>query len=221
MDNSNYNKEKSEAYYTSLRIRMVDYQLTNRGIKDELVLKAMRTVPRHKFIPVEHREQAYHDGPQPIGKNQTISQPFIVASMTEHLQIDGTCKVLEVGTGCGYQTAVLAEITNSVLSIERIPDLLKKANNILFELGYRTVKTQLGDGTKGIPEHAPYDGIIVTAASSNIPDALIEQLAMGGRMIIPVEESPTTQILLKIIKTKQGLTIERLYEVRFVPLIGD
>jgi len=221
MNNSNYNEEKSKAYYTLLRIRMVDHQLISRGIKDELVLKAMRTVPRHKFIPVKYRENAYLDGPQPIGKNQTISQPFIVASMTEHLQIDGNSRVLEVGTGCGYQTAVLAEITKFVFSIERIPDLLEKANDILFELGYRTVKTKLGDGIKGIPEHAPYDGIIVTAASSNIPDPLIEQLAIGGRMIIPVEEFSNTQNLMKIIKNSHGLTIEKLYEVRFVPLIGN
>lgn len=221
MKNYKYNEKRTEAYYTSLRLRMVDRQLVHRGIKDELVLKAMRTVPRHKFIPVEYQENAYHDGPQPIGKDQTISQPYIVASMTEHLNITCNSKVLEVGTGCGYQTAVLAEITKSVYSIERIPDLLEKANDILFELGYRTVKTKLGDGTKGLPEYAPYDSIIVTAASTNIPDHLIEQLAFGGRMIIPVEESPTTQTLIKIIKTTQGLTIEKLYEVRFVPLIGD
>jgi len=150
----------------------------------------MRTVPRHKFIPYKYRDRSYQDGPQPIGNDQTISQPFIVASMTEHLGIDSNSKVLEIGTGCGYQTAVLSEITKSVFSIERIPSLLDKANDILFELGYRSVKTKLSDGTKGWPEEAHFDGIIVTAAASGIPDELLEQLGDNGRLIIPVVGRP-------------------------------
>ncbi len=221
MNNTDSNEKDSEALYTSLRIRMVERQLVRRGIRNELVLNAMRTVPRHRFIPEQFRDQAYQDGPQPIGKDQTISQPFIVASMTEHLGIDKNSRVLEIGTGCGYQTAVLSEITNQVYSIERIPNLLDKANDILIELGYRDVKTKLGDGTIGWPEEAPYDGIIVTAAASNIPDALTGQLVNGGRMIIPVVESPIKQTLMKIIKNSHGIKIEKLYEVRFVPLIGD
>ncbi len=221
MNNYDNNKNNGEVLYTTLRLRMVERQLVRRGIRDDLVLNAMRTVPRHKFIPEKYRDSSYHDGPQPIGKDQTISQPFIVASMTEHLGIDSNSRVLEIGTGCGYQTAVLSEITKSVFSIERIPTLLEKANNILFELGYRTVKIKLGDGTKGWQEEAPFDGIIVTAAASCIPDELIEQLGYDGRLIIPVVESPVTQTLMKIIKTTQGITIEKLYEVRFVPLIED
>ena len=221
MNNTNNNKNDSEAIYTSLRIRMVEQQLVRRGIRDDLVLNAMQTAPRHKFIPEKYRDNSYHDGPQPIGEDQTISQPFIVASMTEHLGIDSNSRVLEIGTGCGYQTAVLSEITKYVFSIERIPTLLEKANDILFELGHRTVKTKLSDGTKGWAEEAPFDDIIVTAAASGIPDELIEQLCDNGRLIIPVVESPVTQTLMKIIKTTQGITIEKLYEVRFVPLIGN
>ena len=207
--------------YTYLRNKMVDEQILLRGITDTKILNAFEKVQRHLFVKPELRKNAYEDISLDIGEGETITEPYIVAIMTYAVAPEFNKKVLEIGTGCGYQTAVLSEITKSVFSIERIPTLLEKANNILFELGYRTVKIKLGDGTKGWQEEAPFDGIIVTAAASCIPDELIEQLGYDGRLIIPVVESPVTQTLMKIIKTTQGITIEKLYEVRFVPLIED
>ncbi|MFQ6007650.1 MAG: protein-L-isoaspartate(D-aspartate) O-methyltransferase [Candidatus Zixiibacteriota bacterium] len=207
--------------FISQRIRMVDDQLVRRGIKDAAVLNAMRTVPRHLFIPEQYRHEAYYDGPLPIGEGQTISQPFVVASMTEHLELEPGDKVLEIGTGCGYQAAVLAEITDKVWSIEMQSGLLNRAREILKELGYDRVKTKLGDGSLGWSEEAPFDAIIVTAAAPRIPDALLEQLKEGGRMVLPLITGMfNRQDLVKIRKTREGMEREVLYEVRFVPMRG-
>ncbi len=213
----------SDVQFVSQRMRMVDQQLVRRGIRDGRVLSAMRAVPRHEFIPEGYRQDAYKDGPQPIGEGQTISQPYIVASMTEHLELTEDSKVLEIGTGCGYQTAVLAEITKQVYSIEVVPGLLDKARRILSALGYNWIETRLGDGASGWPEAAPFDGIIVTAAAPQIPPALIEQLAVDGRMVIPVESGYFgSQELVKVTKSADGkINRKVLYEVRFVPMQGD
>jgi len=210
-----------DVYHISRRMRMVDEQLVRRGIQDAAVLAAMRSVERHHFVPEQYLAQAYDDGPLPIGEGQTISQPYVVASMTEHLELNPDSKVLEIGTGCGYQTAVLAEITNNVYSIEVIPELLERARKLLHQLGYDRVKTMLGDGTLGWPEEAPFDAIVVTAAAPKIPDHLIDQLVEGGRLVIPLEVgSFGRQDLVKILKTKEGLEKQTLYEVRFVPMRG-
>ncbi len=201
------------------RLRMVDRQLIRRGIHDPAVLDAMRTVPRHLFVPEEYRLYAYQDSPQPIGKGQTISQPYIVASMTEQLELTPDSKVLEIGTGCGYQTAVLAEITPHVYTIEMIPELYEQARDILYRLGYTSINMKLGDGSKGWQEEAPFDAIIVTAAAHEIPQPLVDQLAINGRMVIPVETGwAGQQELLKLVKTPEGISRQHLYEVRFVPL---
>lgn len=207
--------------FISRRMRMVDEQLIRRGVRDATVLSAMRTVPRHLFVPEQYRSEAYNDGPLPIGEGQTISQPYVVASMTEHLELKPGNKVLEIGTGCGYQAAVLAEITDKVFSIEMIPQLLEKANKLLHQVGYDKVKTMLSDGSLGWPQEAPFDAIIVTAAAPKIPDTLIEQLVEGGRMVLPLIAGRfNRQDLVKIRKTKGVLEKEVLYEVRFVPMRG-
>ncbi len=207
--------------FVSQRMRMVDDQLVRRGVRDTAVLAAMRIVPRHLFVPEQYRHEAYYDGPLPIGEGQTISQPYVVASMTEHLELEPGDKVLEIGTGCGYQAAVLAEITDDICSIEMLPGLLDRAREILKELGYDRVKTKLGDGSLGWPEEAPFDAIIVTAAAPRIPDALLEQLKEGGRMVLPLTTGLfNQQDLVKIRKTKEGIEKEVLYEVRFVPMRG-
>ena len=206
----------------SARMRMVDTQLLPRGIKHAAVLAAMRTVPRHLFVPPSLISEAYADHPVPIGFDQTISQPYVVASMTQELNIDRNSRVLEVGTGCGYQTAVLAEIARYVYSIECIPKLLADAGDRLKSLGYENVTYMVGDGALGWAEHAPYDGIIVTAAASHIPPALVEQLAINGRMVIPVaDRGPLHQDLRLLIKTELGITESTLYGVRFVPMQGS
>ena len=205
-----------------MRMRMVDEQLARRDIRDARVLAAMRTVPRHRFVSMKRRPEAYKDGPLPIGHDQTISQPYVVASMTEHLELEPDSRALEIGTGCGYQTAVLAEITPHVFSIERIPALLKRANQVLHKLGYKSVRTLLGDGSLGWEQHAPYDAIIVTAAAPKVPAALIEQLSEGGRIVIPLQsERHGGQELVRLRKKGGRISRERLYEVRFVPMIGE
>jgi protein-L-isoaspartate(D-aspartate) O-methyltransferase len=212
--------ETAEVYAVS-RIRMVEEQLARRGIVNSDVLSAMRTVPRHLFMPESERDQAYTDGPLPIGFGQTISQPYVVASMTEVLSIDHTSKVLEVGTGSGYQTAVLAEIAREVFTIEIVPQLYERTIEILRRLGYQSVRTRLADGRLGWPEEAPYDAIMVTAAAEEIPRALIEQLACGGRLVIPVQKhDPDHQELILLHKTAEGVRQTTLYDVRFVPLVG-
>jgi protein-L-isoaspartate(D-aspartate) O-methyltransferase len=191
------------------------------AVKDEAVLKAMRTVPRHEFVPAELRETAYADRPLPIGFGQTISQPYIVASMTESLNVKPGDKVLEIGTGSGYQAAVLAEIIKDVFTIEIVPQLGEAAEKRLEKLGYKNIHSKIGDGYYGWKENAPYDAIIVTAAASHIPPPLIEQLKPGGRMVIPVGSPFNVQHLSLVEKMEDGKVRQRrIMPVRFVPLTG-
>lgn len=202
------------------RERMVREQLIPRGITDPKVLGAMRRVPRHLFIDEALWGEAYNDYPVPIGEKQTISQPYIVALMTQALKLTGTEKVLEIGTGSGYQTAVLAEIANKVYSIERIRSLSQKARRILDQLKYFNVVLKVDDGTQGWPEEAPFEAIIVTAAAPFVPVPLMDQLAVNGRLVIPVGDR-FSQDLLRVTKTEEGLKEENLGGVRFVSLIGE
>jgi protein-L-isoaspartate(D-aspartate) O-methyltransferase len=206
--------------YDDLREMMVESQLIPRGIRDQRVLHAMRRVPRHLFVEELIRHSAYDDMALPIGEGQTISQPYMVAIMTELLELKGSEKVLEIGTGSGYQAAVLAELAKEVYTVERIPVLTKRAKEILLSLGYENIHLETGDGTLGWPEEAPFDRIIVTAASPKIPDPLIDQLAMDGVLLVPVG-SRFSQQILKMKKTEQGLTEEYHTPCVFVPLIGE
>lgn len=201
------------------RRRMVESQLRNRGIADERVLDAMLRVPRHEFVPEPYRQQAYEDHPLPIGEGQTISQPYIVGSMLAALALASTDKVLEVGTGSGYVTALLAELAAQVISVERHATLAAEAQRTLDALGYRNVKVVVGDGTQGFPVEAPYDAITVAAAAPALPPALLAQLSEGGRMIIPVGQ-PDNQ-LLHLIRMQGGAPEIYLREAcRFVPLVA-
>jgi protein-L-isoaspartate(D-aspartate) O-methyltransferase len=179
--------ELKHAEFANLRHRMVEEQLRRRGLIDEQVLAAMEKVPRHLFVPTSQRRSAYDDSPLPIGLGQTISQPYMVARMTELLHLSPDSRVLEIGTGSGYQAAVLAESAGSVWTIERHADLARRAEELLVRLGYTNVRVITGDGTLGFPEAAPYDGIVVTAAAPYVPESLRQQLAVGGRLVIPVE----------------------------------
>jgi len=196
---------------------MVDSQVRARGVHDEAVLAALAKVPRHQFVPPEMARYAYADEPLPIGEGQTISQPYIVAYMTEALKLRGTEKVLEVGTGSGYQTAILAELSREVLTVEVVGSLARQAQEVLDRLGYRNVRFRIGDGGLGWPEEAPFDAVMVAAAAAEIPPALEEQIAPGGRLIIPV--GVEFQELCLVSRTRKGLERERLLPVRFVPLI--
>jgi len=198
---------------------MVETQLAGRGISDSRVLEAMRRVPRHLFVEEALQEQAYSDFPLPIGEKQTISQPYIVALMTVTLGIEGHEKVLEIGTGSGYQAAILAELADRVFSIERFPGLAYRANQILQKLGYRNVIIRVADGSLGWPEEAPFDGIIVTAGTPRIPDPLIDQLAIGGRLVIPVGGKISQELVL-VERTPEGKKVTELGGVRFVDLVG-
>lgn len=202
------------------RLAMVLDQIAARGIKDQRVLAAMRTVPRHLFVDASQADEAYADGPLPIGFDQTISQPYIVGSMTEKLSLRSSDRVLEVGTGCGYQTAVLAEIAGEVYTIERVAGLQARAAQTLTGLGYDSVRFRVGDGSLGWSEAAPFDAIMVTAAAEHIPDALVDQLAPSGRMILPLVVARGQQLIL-LRRTPRGLERTDLYGVRFVPLIRD
>ena len=205
---------------TKKRQHMIEYQIKARGIFNETVLKAMMNVPRHKFVPAEIQNLAYEDCALRVSHGQTISQPYIVALMTMMISPDNTMKVLEVGTGTGYQTAILAEICKEVVTIERIEDLHRSAKQRLEEMGYDNIKCILGDGYKGYPPEAPYDGILVAACPSDIPPILIEELAPGGRMAIPVGAG--SQYLLLVTKELNGeITIEKKIEVQFVSMIHD
>src|SRR5262245_11316207 len=199
--------------------RMVADQIRARGIKDERVLAAMRKVPRREVVPSAWREAAYEDRPLPIGEGQTISQPYIVAAMTELAAIDGESRVLEVGTGSGYQAAVLAEIAREVYTIEIIETLATRAARTLKRLGYGSVHVRHGDGYKGWPEAAPFDAILVTAAPSTVPPALLDQLAEGGRLVIPVGEE--YQQLEVHRRTPHGIEVKKVLPVRFVPMTHE
>jgi protein-L-isoaspartate(D-aspartate) O-methyltransferase len=200
---------------------MVESQIQRRGVTDPRVLKAMRTVPRHRFVPRHLWDQAYHDYPLPIGEDQTISQPYIVAMMTEALELIGTEKVLEIGAGSGYQAAVLAELAKEVYTIERIASLAHSADQVLKNLGYQNVQVIVADGTLGWPPYAPYDAVMVTAGAPQVPQPLVEQLALGGRLVIPVGDR-YSQNLTRIRRTPEGeLRTEHLGGCRFVKLIGE
>lgn len=211
--------KKQMTEYHSKRINMVKRQIEGRGIEDSLVLDAMRSVPRHLFVPEQFRDRAYEDNPLPIGENQTISQPYIVALMTDSLALKGGERILEVGTGSGYQAAVLAEIVDSVYTIEIVRPLGERARDILDSLHYDNVKVMIGDGYRGYEEAAPFDGIIVTAAPEKIPQPLIDQLRVGGRMVIPV--GGMQQYLKVLVKTDDGLEEKTTIPVRFVPMTGE
>lgn len=206
--------------FKKLRNLMVTTQIEVRGVKNKKVLKAMRKVERHKFVSKEYMSASYEDHPLPIGEGQTISQPYIVALMTEVLDPDGTKKVLEIGTGSGYQAAVLAELFQSVYTIEIIEVLGKRAEKTLSDLGYKNVKVKTGDGYKGWKEHGPYDAIIVTCAPSHIPQPLKDQLAEGGRMVIPVGERYHQELIL-LVKEKGMIKQKEIIPVVFVPMFGE
>lgn len=209
----------ADSLYHLRRQKMVDNQIIARGIADKNVIEAMRRIPRHLFVPKEERERAYSDGPLPIGHSQTISQPYIVAIMTELLGIDSTSKVLEIGTGSGYQAAVLGEIADSVYTIEIVAPLAEKAAEILDSLGYKNIFVRAGDGYQGWPESAPFDAVIVTAAAPKIPQPLIDQLKTGGRLVIPVGD--LSQELYLVTKNEVGIVKQSIIPVRFVPMTGE
>lgn len=202
--------------FQALRKKMVKEQIDERGIKDKRVLEAMLKVERHRFVPLFLEYLAYEDTPLPIGEGQTISQPYIVGLMTELLQLKGHEKVLEIGTGSGYQAAILTELTSEVYTIEIICKLAERAQRLLSELGYKNIKTRCGDGNSGWKDAAPFDGIVVTCAPKEIPPALIEQLAEGGRMVVPVGEN--YQELKLLAKVKGRIEEKGIIPVRFVPM---
>jgi len=203
----------------SQRERMVKDQIRARGVKDDRVLAAMAHVPREEFVPADQRPYAYQDRPLPIGEGQTISQPYIVALMTELLEVKKGDSVLEIGTGSGYQAAVLAELTPNVYTIEIIPSLAQRAEKTLRRVGYATIKVKTGDGYLGWPEHGPFDGIIVTCAPEKVPRPLQDQLAEGGTMVIPVGPEWTGQTLYLLRKKGGKLETTAVVPVRFVPMV--
>jgi len=209
-----------EDKYSQARNHMVNSQLVPRGIRDPRVLAALRQVPRHRFIPAPLWDQAYGDYPLPIGEDQTISQLYIVALMTEILEPRETDKVLEIGAGSGYQAAILAELVAQVFTMDRVGPLANRARETLAAMGYKNIQTRWGDGTLGWPEEAPFDGIMVTAAAPQVPRPLTEQLAPGGRLVIPVGDR-YSQTLTLVRRTKEGLKFENHGGCRFVPLIGQ
>lgn len=205
--------------YSRLRKEMVETQISARGIKDRAVIEAMLKVPRHLFVPPDKQRDAYLDTPLPIGQGQTISQPYIVAFMTEQLRVKPGDRVLEIGTGSGYQAAVLSTIADSVYTIEIVPGLARQAKKRLQELHYDNVVVLEGDGYHGWPEKAPFDAIIITAAPPKIPPLLLEQLKTAGRMILPVGEY--VQELVVVSKTRSGVQMQNVLPVRFVPMTGE
>ncbi len=205
--------------YQTMRERMVETQIKSRGVKDERVLVAMRKVERHRFVPEPYVSLAYSDQPLPIGEGQTISQPYIVALMTELLELKGEEKVLEVGTGSGYQAAILAELAKEVYTIEIIETLATSAKRLLLELGYQNIQVRTGDGYLGWPEAAPFDAILVTCAPDHIPKPLIEQLKEGGRLVLPV--GTHSQELKKVVKRSGGVETKDIIPVIFVPMTGE
>jgi protein-L-isoaspartate(D-aspartate) O-methyltransferase len=205
--------------FPKARLKMVEEQIISRGISDSRVIAAMKKVPRHLFVEEALQSQGYSDHPLPIGEKQTISQPYMVALMTEALQLTGKEKVLEIGAGSGYQTAILAELGKKVFSIERIRSLAIRARKLLYELEYFNIEIKIFDGTYGWVEEGPFDAIIVTAGAPDIPQPLIDQLTIGGRLVIPVGDA-FVQDLIRVIKTAEGVKKEDLGGCRFVKLIG-
>jgi protein-L-isoaspartate(D-aspartate) O-methyltransferase len=206
--------------YSRERKRMVDQQMVGRGIRDERVLEAMLAIPRHEFVPQDQARRAYIDAPLPIGNHQTISQPYIVALMTEFLNLKGHETVLEIGTGSGYQAAILGHLAKKVYSIERIPELAERSRTLLYSLGLENIEVVVGDGSCGLPEHAPYQAIIVTAAAPEVPKPLKDQLSDGGRLVAPVG-GRMGQALELWRREGKRLVCEKLTPVAFVPLIGE
>ena len=204
--------------FDELRAEMVATQLAHRDVTDPAVLRVMRKVPRHLFVPQSWRELAYADQPLPIGEDQTISQPYIVAYMTQSLELKPGDRVLEIGTGSGYQAAVLAELIKEVYTIEIVQVLAERSRALLSELGYQNIRVRAGDGYLGWPEAAPFAAIVVTAAPDHVPEPLVEQLAIGGRMVLPVGDE--FQQLVRLNKTSTGVRSDTLLPVRFVPMTG-
>lgn len=211
--------DNSDEIYALKRQQMVKEQIISRGIKDKNIINAMLKVPRHMFVPENERNYAYIDSPLAIGEGQTISQPYIVACMSEALNLKSDDKVLEIGTGSGYQAAILAEIAKEVCTIEIIKTLADTAEDTLNNLGYKNIKVRCADGYLGWPDEAPFDAIIITAAPRKIPEPLVEQLKIGGRMILPLGDM--YQELVFITKTKEGMVKKNLGAVSFVPMTGE
>jgi len=212
------NNQSSEVY-AAQRLLMVKSQIESRGVKDSLALNSMRSVPRHLFVPEAFQNESYDDCPLPIGNDQTISQPYIVALMTELMNLQGGEKVLEIGTGSGYQAAVLAEIAGEVYTIEIIPELCQRADSTLSSLEYNNVFVRCGDGYQGWPEAAPFDAIMITAAPGHIPPKLIEQLKQNGVLVLPV--GSIYQDLITVTKSEGGIIQKSIIPVRFVPMTGE
>ncbi len=213
---------KQDDDFSSRRASMVDYQLVARGIQSPKVLEAMGRVPRERFVPASVRDCAYDDGPLPIGAGQTISQPYIVALMTEALDLEGGEAVLDIGTGSGYAAAVLGCIAGKVFSIERVPELAERAARVLATEGFGNIEVRCGDGTLGWPEHQPYDGIIVAAGAPAVPESLKHQLVVGGHLVIPIGSEHSVQSLMCITRLAGNeFRTEDLGAVRFVPLLGE
>jgi protein-L-isoaspartate(D-aspartate) O-methyltransferase len=220
MNSTQRTHEISDAFAMP-RSRMVDHLRSHYGIKDERVLDAMNRVPRHFFVPEAIQSQAYKDNALPIASGQTISQPFIVARMTELLELKGRERVLEIGSGSGYQTAVLAMVARKVFAVERIPELAENAKRLLLWLGYRNISFKTADGTEGWKDYAPFDAILVAAGGPEVPKPLVEQLEIGGRMVIPVGPDQKSQNLVRVTRTETGFTTDNCGPCAFVPLIGS
>lgn len=216
-ESKHYFQDESNDWWKKKAKQMVLNQIIARGITDQNVINAMKNTPRHLFVPANFVDQAYDDNPLPIGENQTISQPYIVALMTELLQLKGNEKVLEIGTGSGYQAAILSQLVDTCYSIELIEVLAETAGSLLQQLNYTNVVVKCGDGYKGWPEHAPFDCIIITAAPEQIPEKLVEQLKIGGTMVLPVGKF--YQQLIFITKTEKGISKQTIAAVRFVPMV--
>jgi len=213
--------QKQESFFQKKREQMVKYQVRARGLKDESLLQALLAVPRHLFVPEAYRREAYEDYPLPIGEGQTISQPYIVALMTAVAEIKPGDKVLEIGTGSGYQAAVLSQLTDRVFSIEIRETLAAGAARLLQSLDYKNIKVRWADGYFGWPEEAPFDAILVTCAANHIPPPLFQQLKEGGRLVIPVGSTVFFQTLTLVRKTGGQPVIKQLLDVRFVPMVGE
>lgn len=203
------------------RRRMISRLRDHYKITDEKVLEAMRVIPRHFFVPSALKAQAYADNALPIAGNQTISQPYIVAKMTELLEINPTDRILEIGAGSGYQSAILSQLAHTIFAVERVSQLAEEAQNRLYQLRIKNVYLQCSDGTLGLPEYAPYDGILVAAGGPKLPEPLLSQLKIGGKLVIPIGEDPKSQRLIRATRTEKGYITEDFGGCVFVPLIGE